>query len=468
MSLKSRLLPGPVHVAALGATLFADEVERQGTSVERLEWVPPVPGTEHALNRLARRSAEIAAANDQAVARMQEAHPALVGLAAARDMIPEMDERTLLHAGPPIEWPDMCGPLRGAIVGAVLHEGLAGTVEAAEEMAESGALTFASCHERSAVGPMAGVIGPSMPVWIVENLAVGNRAVATINEGLGKVLRYGAFDEEVLGRLAWIRDSLAPTLSAALASRADPIDLRSLIAQALQMGDEGHNRNRAATSLMLRELAPALFRADVPSTDAAEALAFIAGNDHFTLNLTMPACKVTADAATSTPRSSIVTAMARNGTEFGIRLAGTGDRWFVGPAPAVDGLYFPGYGPEDANPDIGDSTITETVGLGGFAMAAAPAIVGFVGGTPEDAIGTTRSMYEITWDESRSYSIPALGFRGTPLGIDVREVVHTRVLPAVNTGIAHRDAGVGQIGAGLVYPPEQAFVAAVIGLAEAM
>jgi hypothetical protein len=314
---------------------------------------------------------------------------------------------------------------------------------------------------------MAGVVSASMPMWIVENEAHGNRAVCTFNEGLGKVLRFGANDEEVLTRLRWMRDVLAPVISRALNGLAEPIDLRALTAQALQMGDEVHNRNRAATSLLLRELLPALIELEGPSGDVADVARFIAGNDHFYLNLSMPAAKVTADAAAGIPRSSIVVAMARNGTEFGVRLSGTGERWFTGPSGIVDGLYLPGFGPADANPDIGDSTIAETVGLGGLAMAAAPAIVGFVGGRAEDALAATLSMYDITWSESRNYHIPALGFRGTPLGIDAREVVHTGVLPVVNTGIAHREAGIGQIGAGLVAPPTSAFVDAVRALAEA-
>jgi hypothetical protein len=311
---------------------------------------------------------------------------------------------------------------------------------------------------------MAGVVSASMPMCVIENATHGNRAFCTFNEGLGKVLRYGANDATVLERLAWIRDVLARVFAGALNRLGEPIDLRALTAQALQMGDEGHNRNRAGTSLLLRILLPALIELDEPAADTAAVARFIAGNDHFYLNLTMPGAKASADAAAGIDRSSIVVAMARNGTEFGIRLAGTGDRWFTGPSGRIDGLYLPGYGPEDANPDIGDSTITETVGLGGFAMAAAPAIVRVVGGGAEDALEATRSMYDITWGESRSYQIPALGFRGVPLGIDAREVVHTRVLPFVNTGIAHREPGVGQIGAGLVKPPMEAFVKAVRAL----
>jgi hypothetical protein len=459
------LLGRPIAVANAGVDLFADELQRQGVPVERVEWRPPEPGTEEALQRLALDAAAIARANDEAVERIESAQPRLVGVGTARGLLPDVTDRTILHAGPPIDWADMSGPLRGAVIGAAVHEGLASDREDAERRAAAGEFEFGPCHERGAVGPMAGVVSPSMPMCVIENTTHGNRAYCTFNEGLGRVLRYGANDDEVLNRLAWIRDVLARVFARALERLGEPIDLRSMTAQALQMGDEGHNRNRAGTSLLLRALLPALIELDEPAADTAAVARFIAGNDHFYLNLTMPAAKASADAARDIDRSSVVVAMARNGTEFGIRLSGTGDRWFTGPSGMIDGLYLPGFGPEDANPDIGDSTITETVGLGGFAMAAAPAIVRVVGGGAEDALEATRAMYDISWAESRSYQIPALGFRGTPFGIDVREVVHTRVLPFVNTGIAHREPGVGQIGAGVVKPPMEAFVKAVRALA---
>ena len=462
----SGLLGRPLKAANAGVELFADELEHQQAEVARVEWRPPAAGAEEALERLAARAGAVAAANDRAVAAMQAAEPRVVGIGRAGDLLPDLDDRTLLHAGPPIGWADMCGPLRGAIIGAAVHEGMAADPEGAARLAERGGLRFGPCHDRGAVGPMAGVVSASMPVWIVENGDQGNRAFCTLNEGLGKVLRYGAYDTEVLDRLAWMRDVLARVLAAALARLDEPLDLRALIAQALQMGDEGHNRNRAGTSLLLRALLPALLTVEEPTTDVVAAAEFISGNDHFFLNLAMAAGKATADAAAGTDGASIVTAMARNGTEFGVRLAGTGDRWYTGPAGVVDGLYLPGFGPEDANRDIGDSTITETIGIGGMAMAAAPAIVRFVGGTPDDAVAATLSMYDITWAESASYQLPSLGFRGTPLGIDCREVVHTGVLPTVNTGIAHKDPGVGQVGAGLVEPPMEAFVAATRGLAD--
>jgi len=316
---------------------------------------------------------------------------------------------------------------------------------------------------------MAGMTTWSMPVLIVENRATGTRAYSNLNEGLGRVLRYGGLGPDVLDRLDWIRRVLGPALGEALRGMPDGIDLRALIAQALHMGDECHNRNRAASALLIKALAPRV--AALESLDATErqrVLEFAAGNEHFFLNVGMAACKAAMDAAHDIPGSSLVTAMARNGTEFGIRVSGLGDQWFTGPAQVPRGLYFAGQNADDANPDMGDSAITETAGLGGFAMAAAPAIVQFVGGQPQDAVMHSQRMYEITVGESESYTLPILNFRGTPTGVDVRLVMQTGILPQINTGIASRRAGVGQIGAGLVNPPRECFEGALRGLAQAL
>jgi hypothetical protein len=360
----------------------------------------------------------------------------------------------------------MCGPVRGAIVGAALFEGWAAGPGEATELAATGGIAFAPTHDHGAVGPMAGVVSPSMPVVVVDNEPGGTRAYATLNEGLGKVLRFGAYDATVLERLRWLAGSLGPLLSGALAAHG-PIDLKSLTAQALQMGDEGHNRNVAATALLTRLIAPAIVRTADP-TAAAAGLDFLRANDQFFLNLSMAASKATLDAARDVAGSSVVTVMSRNGVDFGIRLAGTGDRWYTSPVGVPDGLYFPGYGPEDANPDLGDSAITETCGLGGFAMAAAPAIVRFVGGTPADALDHTRRMYRITLGRNPDYALPPLGFAGTPTGIDARRVVETGVAPVINTGIAHREPGVGQIGAGIAFAPLACFADALRGLAASL
>jgi len=398
----------------------------------------------------------IEAANKKVMEIILNGQPTLLDIGVAEEVIPRMTKKTILHAGPPIKWEKMSGPLRGAVIGALIYEGLAVDENEATKLAASGEISYDPCHHHNTVGPMAGVVSASMPVWILQNKTYGNYSYCTLNEGLGKVLRYGAYSDEVIKKLKWIENLLAPLLKQALKLHG-PIDLKTMITQALQMGDEGHNRNRAGTSLLIRELAPYIIQTKFSEKEKIEVLKFIDSNDHFFLNLTMPAAKCTMDAAKNIEFSTIVTVMARNGTEFGIRVSGLGERWFTGPAGIVDGLLFPGYTAEDANPDIGDSVIAETVGIGGFAMAAAPAIVQFVGGTAKDAVNFTLKMYEITAAENNIFKIPALDFRGTPTGIDIRKVVETGILPSINTGIAHKDPGVGQVGAGLVKPPMNCF-----------
>jgi hypothetical protein len=352
--------------------------------------------------------------------------------------------------------------MQGAIIGAILFEGWATTPDDARTLAGSGDIQLAPCHHFGAVGPMAGVISPSMPVVVVENANGGNQAFANLNEGLGKVLRFGAFDGSVLERLHWMSNVLGPALSATLRA-AGPVDLKLLTGQALQMGDECHNRNAAATSLFTRSIAPAVVRA-CSSDVAGSVLDFLAANGHFYLNLSMAACKASLDAAHNIDSSTLVTAMARNGVEFGIRVSGTGDEWFTAPSTVPDGLYFAGYGPADANPDLGDSAITETAGIGGFAMAAAPAIVRFVGGAVSDALGYTEEMGRITFARNADFALPPLEFAGTPTGIDVRRVLDSNTAPVINTGIAHREAGVGQIGAGIARAPLACFAGALRAL----
>ncbi|MBZ2175187.1 DUF1116 domain-containing protein [Schnuerera sp. xch1] len=399
---------------------------------------------------------KIQQANKEAVRRLLNAQPTIVGMGIAGKDIPGMTKNTVLHAGPPITWDKMSGPLRGAVIGGLIYEGLASNEEEAIALVESGEITFDSCHHHNAVGPMAGVTTYSMPVWIIQNKTYGNFAYCTLNEGLGKVLRYGAYSEEVIIKLKWMETVLAPVLKATLELSGE-IDLKPMIAQVLQMGDEGHNRNTAGTSLLIRELASYLVQTDFSTDDKVDVLKFMHSNDHFFLNITMPSAKCSLDPLEDIRYSTIVYTMARNGTEFGIRVAGLGNRWFTAPAEIVDGLYFPGYSLEDANPDIGDSVITETSGIGGFAMASAIPIVQFVGGTPQDAINYSKTMYEITEAENNTYKIPVLDFRGTATGIDIRKVVETSILPIINTGIAHKEPGIGQIGAGLVRPPMKCF-----------
>ncbi len=405
-------------------------------------------------------------ANTTAVNRLMEARPILKAVAPARDVIPGMKDNLFLHAGPPIEWARMSGPLRGAIIGAMLFEGIAKSEAEATSMAERGEVEFDSCHHHGAVGPMAGVTSASMKVYVIENAEHGNKSFSNLNEGYGKVLRYGAYSDDVLKKLHWMNDVLGVALADALAA-SNGIDLRALMSEALHMGDEGHNRNKAGSLLYLKLIAPLIAKTMKDSAAMSEVLQFIGDNALSVLNPVMAACKAMTDAAHGVEGSTIVTTMARNGTDFGIRVSGLGEKqWFTAPAEVPVGLFFSGFSQADANPDIGDSAITETAGIGGFAMATAPAIVTFVGGTPKDAMNATLEMYEITFAESKYFTMPSLDFRGTPTGIDLRKVVELGITPRINTGIAHKNAGVGQVGAGLVRPPLKIFEDALLVYAE--
>ena len=443
-----KLFTENLNVVNLGLASFGDNITRAGGTATTLDWRPPAGGDVDLGLDLARLMAhpEVEKANAIAFDRYLSAQPRLVDVQIAREAIPALgQERLILHAGPPIDWADMCGPMQGAIIGAILYENWADTPEQAEKLAADGQVAFAPCHHHGAVGPMAGVISPSMPLWVVENTAGTNRAFSNFNEGLGKVLRFGANSPEVLDRLTWMGHELFESVRAGVRALGG-LDLKPLMAQALHMGDEVHNRNSAATGLLFKQLVPALLAADLPAEALRRSIEFIAGNDHFFLNLSMAASKTMLDATGVVPHSSMVTAMSRNGVNFGIRLASTGDRWFQAPANPVDGLFFPGYTVADAAADLGDSAITETAGLGGFAMAASPAIVQFVGGTPADATENSRRMRSITLGTNPVFTLPALNFGGTAAGIDARAVIDTGILPIINSGIAHKEAGVGQIG----------------------
>ena len=461
----NKLFEQDLHVINIGLASFAESIRQTGGQSIQLDWRPPAAGDRDIGMRLAMRvnDPEVEAANRTAFERFLSAQPVLTGVEQAHSAIPGLGERTLLHAGPPIEWERMCGPMQGAIIGAILYEGWADDQDNARAMAANGEITFSPCHHFGAVGPMSGVISPSMPVWIVRNQDRGNVSFSNINEGLGKVLRFGANDVSVLSRLKWMESVLGPAMDAAL-KQLGGVELRPIIAQALHMGDECHNRNAAASSLLFKRLTPALLKTDLPQSDIARVLEFIAGNDHFFLNISMACCKSMLDAGHGVEKSTLVTAMARNGVEFGIRMSGAGDEWFSAPAPMVDGLFFPGYSAADAAPDLGDSAITETAGIGGFAMGAAPAIVQFVGGTPQDAIAYTREMYHITMGINGGYTLPPLNFDGAPAGIDARKVVDTGIAPVINTGIAHKQAGIGQVGAGITRAPLTCFEQAIYKL----
>jgi hypothetical protein len=408
----------------------------------------------------------IASANQTVLGRLTGAEPMLIDCGPARTMM-GLTGRTVLHAGPPLVWDNACETMKAAILCAIRYEGWAPDDAEALDLLAKGEVEIAPCHAAGAAGPMTGMVTPSMPVFLVEERQSGSGAFATVNEGLGKVLRFGANDPSVIERLRWIEGEAGPLLGAAIRGSGG-IDLRALMTQALRMGDEMHQRNIAASALLARLLMPQLARAARDAQALVRVTDFMATNDQFFLNLAMAAAKASADPCLDVPGSTVVVTMARNGTDFGIRVAGLGDRWFTAPVNTPQGLYFPGFGPEDANPDIGDSAIIETIGLGGFAMAASPAVAAFVGaGGFRQAVAVTEEMAEICVGEHPRFRIPTLDDRGCPVGIDVRKVVETGITPLINTGIAGRKPGTGQIGAGVVRAPLACFEQALEALAAA-
>ena len=464
--MENKLFGQKLKIVNLGLKSFAESVKSLGADVVQIDFTPPAGGNPELMKALSRLNTEdVDRANKIAFEKMTNAQPVLIEIARAKDVIKGIARETILHAGPPIVWNKMCGPVRGAVIGDLIYEGLAKDESEAEVIAASGKIKFAPCNDYGAVGPMAGIISASMYVFVVKNETDGNLTYSTLNEGLGKVLRFGANSSDVIERLKWMETVLAPALSKAV-KISGGINIKSITAQALMMGDECHNRNVAATGLFLKEIFPNLLKTDLDKNTISEVVKFISGNPHFFLNLSMAACKSACDTINGLKNSTVVSAMARNGTDIGIRVAGLGDKWFTAPAGNPKGLYFAGFSEKDASPDLGDSTISETAGIGANAMATAPAIVKFVGGTPQDALNATIQMYSITVGKHPGYQIPQLDFMGTPVCFDIRKIVETQITPIINTGIAHKKPGIGQVGAGILDAPLKCFEDALLEMAK--
>lgn len=463
-------LPERIAVVNVGLPVFGDEVRRQGAEAVDVDWQIPAAGRPElvaALTRLyGKEGARVDEANAEVVRRLDEGAPILSRIGVAAEEIPGVSHRTLLHPGPPLPWEDFCDPLRRSTLAAVMAEGWAADSHEATRRISSGDVELVAANERATAIPMASVLGPSAPVLVVENPQGGNLAFSGINQGPGGTAWFGVDAPEAVERLVFIREAVGPVLDAAI-RQGGPIDVFSIVAQGLQMGDDAHMRIQATTNLLLRHLLPFLAGVDHPAR--VDVARFLSSNHLLFLNVAMAAAKALGDWASGVPSSSVVTCMARNGTTFGIRISGAGGRWFIAPAPPVgDALYHSGYGPEDAAPDIGDSAVLELIGLGGAAAAASPAVAAFVGGSIADAVATTERVDGITIGRSRRFRLPYLDLRGSPLGVDVRKVVETQVTPAITTGILHRSAGVGQIGAGVAQAPVAPFEDALLAFAETL
>jgi len=465
------LFGAELRVVNVGLDLFAESVRDQGAAVAEVEWRPPAGGDDELVRILvadAAVRARIDEANMETLTRLFKARPTWVDVRRAGDVIPDLPERTLLHSGPMIEWGRMCGPHQRSAAWAAVFEGWAPDPEAASRALEAGTIRLEPAILHSTVCPMAAVLSPSMAVHVVTDRETGVTAYSPINEGRGRTAWTGNPDGSAIERLAWFRDELAGTLSAGL-RQGEGVDLFALFSQSIQMGDEMHARLPATTALLLRALAGPVLEAGVPGPAAARAFRFMESNTLFGLTTVMAASRVAADVAHGVPWSSVVTGMSRNGLDFGIRVGGLGDRWVIGSASPLDeAIYFTNYSVADAAGDIGDSSILEVVGLGGMAIAAAPTTAAFVGGSVADQLAATDDMREVTLGSHPMFTLPQLGFAGTPVGIDVRRVVETGIVPFIDTGAVHElDPDVGQIGAGIARAPIEVFRSALVELGAA-
>jgi hypothetical protein len=463
MSKINDLFKQKLSVGNLGIETFKTTLVSQSTKVIHIDWRPPAGGDLKLIKALELlNDPRIEQANTKAFEIINKAEPTLIGVKYAYEVVPKLDKYTIGHAGPPLKWADMCGPLQGAVLGGIVYEGLANNLEDAEKLVKNNKIKFVSNHSIGCVGPMTGIITYSMPLWEVKNTTFGNVAYCTFNEGLGKVMRFGANGPEVIERLKWLEKSLAPAMKKAL-QLSGPISMKVMIAKALAMGDEMHQRNAGATALFVKEIINYLVQVVTSQEELKKIVSFITSNDQFFLNLAMASGKAIMDPAKNIPYSTVVTTMSRNGTNFGIKISALGETWFEAPVNHPRGLYFPGYTEADANPDIGDSAIVETFGIGGFAMGSSPAVVRFVGASSvSEAVAYSREMQEITVGLSPSFVIPNMDFVGVATAIDIRKVVSLGILPVINTGMAHKKPGIGQVGAGIVKAPLNCFTKGLI------
>jgi len=397
-----------------------------------------------------------AAANREAHRRLCASEPRLVDVRPAGEVVPGYEPNLILTSGAPLAFADYVGGQREAIIGAAQFEGLAASRDEAIAKLESGEIRVDGAHGYGCVGSLAGVYTASMPVFVVENPPFGNTAFCNFYEGKERRrLNYGSYDEGVHERLDHINRVLGPVVGAAVRA-AGGIDLVPIMRKAVQMGDEMHSRSAAATMLFEEALAVPLL--DLAADDLAGVKALyeaFQGNDYHFLRLSMAACKAACDAAHGVEGSTVVTAMTFSCQGFAIRVSGLGDTWFRGPHAQATAKLFQGHSEDEITWMGGESIITETAGLGGFAQAAALPLQRYQGGSAKAMIDRNLELYEITVGEHTEYPIPLFDYRGTPTGIDVEKVVATQILPAMDVGIPGRDGG--QIGAGFIRAPIECF-----------
>jgi hypothetical protein len=390
--------------------------------------------------------------NALALDRIIRTEPVLTGLARASDAL-KLTQHELGHAGPPFEStaaiPRM---MLNALAGAAVHERWAGDIAQARTMIFEGSIRLRANHDLGTVSPMAGIVRPNQMLLRVENRAGSGITYATLAESGRQALRFGVYDEAVAAGLRWLDDTLAPALARALPKAGLPV--LPLVADGVALGDDVHQRNIGGMMAFIRAM---------PELDAACRAWLFANPQHF-LNYAMASAKLALDQADGVVGSSIVTAIARNGVDCGIRVAGAGKQWFTAPAVIPVGGFFPPFTWRDAQADLGDSSIVEAYGLGGAIAHASPEIARTMGRDWDEAIEAGRAARKFFIGRHPLIAPALCGNEGAGLGLDAARVVRAQRPLRIHTGIGHSDGQTGWVGVGVAEAPVACFAAAIAAL----
>lgn len=400
-----------------------------------------------------KRKWDIDEANGRAVEMITKAQPYWVSVEAAGDFLKEMGERTILHSGPPIPYEDMCELHKRGMQNGALMEGWAASRKEADRLLKRGDIHVDSALNYAAVGSGTGIITPSVPLLIVEDRRTKKRAGVFPAEGKfgGGFCGWGLYSKEIADNLRYLRERVYEPLSRLLEEEGG-LELKSLIAESIEMGDENHSSQSAVDLLFLKKILPYGLKAE----NSGEIIRYFLETGRFFHNFGQAASRSALLGASDIPGSSMVTAAGGNGVEFGIKVAGLSEEWFTAPSPMIEGRYMtPGSRREDQLAWIGDSSVVECAGLGGILSAASPKVCAYRGDNLEKALETTRQMALICIGENPSYRIPNLDFAHSPVGIDVLKCVKTGITPVINGGMINRQGG--WMGAGCARIPMECF-----------
>ena len=398
---------------------------------------------------------QIDEANEVVMNILLNGQPTWVDVRPALEVIPEFKKNLLLHAGPPIQPQDIVLALRNTLCGAALHEGLAKTFDEAWKMIEKGEILIDSAQDYSCSCGAAMVTSASTPVLVGKDTVFGGEGFSAIHPGsTPRCLRWGYYDDDIEKNLSWFCDIYGPALGEAVRNTGG-INMRAIMSRTAGMGDENHVRQTASSFALVLNLIPEVLKLDIPQRDDV-IRALVDCSEKFYLHVLMAGIMGVLKSAKNIPMSTIMIAMGGNGTEFGLQFCGTGNQWFTVKAPKILGQFLnPTWTEEEMCGYLGDSCVTEIYGLGGLSAISGPAFVRLTGGSFADAKKRTEDARAICLGEHKFAPVPWDDYRGFPVGVDMRKVVATTILPTSHGGSTRLVGGQG--GAGSILIPSECF-----------